>query len=204
VVAELLPGVDPVQKVSIVPRGMGALGLTWQRPSRDRYIQTATELRHAIAVLLGGRAAALLFVGESSTGAQDDLARTTDIASDMGRRFGMSQLGLRTFERPRSALVNPDLPTATPRDHGDETAVSIDREVNRIIQEGLDLATSLLREREEVVRQLAERLMEEQQLSGTDVRKALGLPEPVPEPEAAPAPAAATPARGKEPGGEDG
>jgi len=178
VVGSVLPETDPVQKVSIVPRGMGALGLTWQRALEDRYINTATELRNRIAVLLGGRAAELLFIGEPSTGAHNDLARATDIASDMVRRYGMSQLGLRTYERPRAAMANPDIPTATPRDHGDQTAVSIDREVDRIIQEGLDLASQVLAERKATVEQLAERLMEEQQLSGREVRQALGLPEP--------------------------
>jgi cell division protease FtsH len=178
VVGSVLQGADPVQKVSIVPRGMGALGLTWQRPLRDRYITTATELRHRIAVLLGGRAAELIFIGEPSTGAQDDLGRATQIASDMVRKYGMSELGLRTYEGPRAAMVNPDLPTSTPRDHGDQTAASIDREVDRLIREGLDLARQVLEEREATVKELAERLMEEQQLPGTEVREALGLPEP--------------------------
>jgi len=181
VVSEVLPGANPVQKVSIVPRGMGALGMTWQRITEDRYLMTATELRHRVAVLLGGRASELLFLGEPSTGAQDDLAKATDIASDMVRKYGMSQLGLRTYERPRAALVNPELPTATPRDHGDKTAVSIDREVDRIIEEGLALATQVLEERKEIIKGLASRLMDEQQLTGTEVREALGLPEPEPD-----------------------
>ena len=181
VVSEVLPGADSVQKVSIVPRGMGALGMTWQRITEDRYLMTATELNHRIAVLLGGRASELLFIGEPSTGAHDDLAKATDIASDMVRKYGMSQLGLRTYERPRAAMVNPELPSATPRDHGDQTAVSIDHEVDRIIQAGLDLATEVLKERKPIIEQLALRLMEEQQLTGPDVRQALGLPDPVEE-----------------------
>ena len=182
VVAELLPGSDPVQKVSIVPRGMGALGLTWHRITEDRYLMTETELRHRIATLLGGRAAELVFIGEPSTGAQDDLAKASEIASDMVRRYGMSQLGLRTFERPRMALVNPDLPVATPREHGDQTAANIDREVDRIIQDGLELATKVLGEHRATVEALAIRLLEEQQLSGVVVRQALGLPEREDEP----------------------
>jgi cell division protease FtsH len=131
-----------------------------------------------IAVLLGGRAAEILFLGEPSTGAQDDLAKATDIASDMVRKYGMSALGLRTFERPRMAMVNTDLTAASPREHGDQTAAEIDREVDRLIQEGLRLATSVLEERREVIERLAERLLEEQQLSGRDVREALGLADP--------------------------
>jgi cell division protease FtsH len=175
VVAEVLPGADPVSKVSIIPRGVTG-GVTWSEPE-ERLAWTTTQLKHRIAMALGGRAAEVLFLGEASTGAQNDLVVATDIASDMVRKYGMSELGLRTFERPRVALVNPELSTATPRDHGDETAVSIDREVDRIIQEGLELATEVLGERKEAVEQLAGRLMEEQQLTGKDVRQALGLPE---------------------------
>lgn len=173
VVSTLMPGVDPVQKVSIVPRGMGALGITWQRQSEDRYIQTETELRGRIAVLLGGRAAEILFIGEASTGAQDDLARATDIASDMVRRYGMSQLGLRTYERARTAMVNPELVAPTPREHGDETAANIDKEVDRLIQEGMAVATELLQKNRARIEKLAVRLLDEQQLSGEDVQKGL-------------------------------
>jgi cell division protease FtsH len=176
VVAEVLPGTDPVQKVSIVPRGIGALGLTWQRPIEDRHLMTATELKSRIAVLLGGRAAEMLFLGEPSTGAQDDLGRATDIASDMVRKYGMSQLGLRTFERPRAALVNPEMVAATPREHGEQTAENIDKEVDRIIQEGLALATSVLEDRRAIIERLAARLLDEQQLPGVELRRALGLP----------------------------
>jgi cell division protease FtsH len=178
VVAEVLPGTDPVQKVSIVPRGMGALGLTWNRQSEDRYLMTSSQLKDQIAVLLGGRAAELLFIGEASTGAGDDLGKATEIAGDMVRKYGMSELGLRTYERARSAMVNPELPTATPRDHGDTAAASIDQEVDRLIQEGLGRATEILETHTEQVRALAERLMKEQQLSGRDIREVLGLPEP--------------------------
>jgi cell division protease FtsH len=180
VVAAVLPGTNPVQKVSIVPRGLAALGLTWQRATEDRYLMTATELKNEIAVALGGRAAEILFCGEPSTGAQNDLSRATDVASDMVRKYGMSALGQRTYERPRVAMVNTDLPATTPREHGEETAVTIDREVDRLIQDGLNTASEILEQHEATIRDLAERLMEEQQLSGTDLRQALGLPEPGP------------------------
>ena len=176
VVAAVLPKTDPVHKVSIVPRGLGALGYTWQQSTEDRFLRTATELRQDIAMLLGGRAAELLFIGEASTGAQDDLARATDIASDMVRRYGMSELGLRTFERTRAAMVNADASAATPRDHGDSTAVSIDQEVDRLILEGLEQATQILEENEAAVRGLTEELLERQKLTGDEVRQALGLP----------------------------
>lgn len=176
VVAEVLPKVDPVRKVSVVPRGMGALGITWQQRSEDRFLRTASELRQDIAVLLGGRASEVLFLGEPSTGAQDDLARATDIASDMVRRYGMSELGLRTFERPRAALVNADMTAATPRDHGDQAAGSIDQEVDRLILEGLERATEILKEHEAAVLKMTDMLIERQKLSGAEVRAELGLP----------------------------
>ena len=181
VVAEMLPKGDPVRKVSIVPRGMSSLGTTWQQPSEDRFLKTASELRDDIAMLLGGRASELLIFGEPSTGAQGDLARATEIASDMVRRYGMSELGLRTFERPRAAMVNADTTAATPRDHGDNTAGNIDREVDRLILEGLEQAMAILKQHEPVVRELTETLLEKQKLTGDEIRQALGLP-PIKEP----------------------
>ena len=188
VVSEILPGADPVQKISIVPRGIAALGLTWQRQTEDRFLQTATELKHAIAVALGGRAAEIFFIGEPSTGAQNDLARATDVASDMVRKYGMSPLGQRTFERTRTAMVNADLTAANPRDHGDATAMTIDREVDHLMEEGLKTATAILEEHQELIRSLAEELLEKQQISGKDLRRALGLPEPEPAPPTEPKP----------------
>jgi len=176
VVAELLPKVDPVRKVSIVPRGMGALGITWHQMSEDRFLRTASELEQDISVLLGGRAAEELFIGEPSTGAQSDLSRATEIASNMVRRYGMSELGLRTYEGPRAAMVNEDQTAATPRDHGDSTAVSIDREVDRLISDGMKRATELLKEHESAVHELADLLEEKQKISGAEVRQKLGLP----------------------------
>ncbi len=177
VVAEVLPKADPVEKVSIIPRGSAALGVTWRRVTEDRYLMTATELKHHIAVLLGGRAAEIVFLGEPSTGAQDDLSRATDVASDMVRKYGMSPLGLRTFERARMAMVNPDAVSASPREHGDKTAANIDNEVDRIIEEGLELATSVLQEHRDIIEDLATQLLEKQKLEGKEIRQALGLPE---------------------------
>lgn len=98
-VALALPETDPVHKISIIPRGIGALGYTLQRPTEDRFLMTRTDLEHKIVVLLGGRAAEKLVFGELSTGAADDLARATDIARDMITRFGMDEgLGYIAFE----------------------------------------------------------------------------------------------------------
>ena len=173
-VAEALAGADPVNKVTIIPRGMG-LGVTWQQPSEDRFLKTQSELRDEIAVLLGGRAAEMMFIGEPSTGAHDDLARATQIASDMVRKFGMSPLGVRTFERARTALVQSDVPSGSPRDHGDQTADSIDREVQLLVDDGLARAHDVLDRHRTAIDTLAAELLEVQQLSGARVREILGL-----------------------------
>ena len=101
-VAATLPGVDPVHKVSIIPRGVGALGYTMQRPTEDRFLLARPELENRIAVLMGGRAAeALIFDGEVSTGASDDLQRATEIAMEMVTRYGMDEtVGQRTYAPP--------------------------------------------------------------------------------------------------------
>lgn len=183
VVAEILPSTDPVQKVSIIPRGI-SMGLTSMSPQEDRFSMTTSQLKDRITMLLGGRAAELLFIGEADTGAQMDLAQASEMAGDMVRKYGMSSLGLRTFERPRTSMLAPDLPISSPRDHGEETAVAIDREVNSILEEGLQQATSVLKEQRVVVESLFERLMEHQQLEGKEVREALGLPPMEEQPEA--------------------
>ena len=110
-VALALPETDPVHKISIIPRGIGALGYTLQRPTEDRFLMTRTDLEHKIVVLLGGRAAEKLVFGELSTGAADDLARATDIARDMITRFGMDEgLGYIAFEAQRPRFVDtPEL-----------------------------------------------------------------------------------------------
>ncbi|MCC6750233.1 MAG: ATP-dependent zinc metalloprotease FtsH [Deltaproteobacteria bacterium] len=177
VVAETLPGANPVQKVTIVPRGMG-LGLTWQRITEDRYLLTESELLDRICVLLGGRAAEMLFIGQPSTGAHDDLTKATELASDMVRKYGMSELGSRTFDKTRALLVNAEVAAATPREHGERTAEEIDKQVARIVEEQLERARTTLTARRPVIEQLAGRLLEVQQLSGTELRQALGLPEP--------------------------
>ncbi|MBW2735529.1 MAG: ATP-dependent zinc metalloprotease FtsH [Deltaproteobacteria bacterium] len=174
VVREALPGLDPVNKVTILPRGM-SLGVTWSLPE-ERFITTYSRLRDEIATLLGGRAAELAFIGEACTGAQDDLARATQIASDIVRKYGMSEVGLRTFDRDRAAMVNPELAVASPRDHGDQTAHSIDSEVQRLIADGLKKATEVLEKHRDAVETLCDELVDKQQLTGERVREELGLP----------------------------
>jgi len=107
-VAMSLPGQDPVHKISIIPRGIGALGYTIQRPTEDRFLMTRVELENKMAVLLGGRAAELVFFEHLSTGAADDLVKATDIARSMVLRYGMNEkLGHVVYEREQQSMLGP-------------------------------------------------------------------------------------------------
>jgi cell division protease FtsH len=146
-VASSLPGVDPVQKVSIIPRGVGALGYTIQRPTEDRFLLGATDLRNRIAVLMGGRAAeALIFDGEVSTGAADDLQRATEIAFEMVTRYGMDQtVGQRTYATPRQPFLTG--PQADRIDAAEATAREIDVAIRDFVAQGLKRASEILNAR---------------------------------------------------------
>src|SRR6266498_4365245 len=121
-VAELVPGTDPVNKISIIPRGVAALGYTQQLPTEDRYLMTRSELLARIYVLLGGRVAEEMIFGDISTGAQNDLQKATEIARTMVTQFGMSErLGLVALEGPRTAPFLP-VPTLAQKEYSDETA----------------------------------------------------------------------------------
>ena len=145
-VAASLPGVDPVHKVSIIPRGIGALGYTMQRPTEDRFVLARHDLANRIAVLMGGRASeALIFDGEVSTGAADDLQRATEIALQMVTRFGMDEtVGQRTYSAP----PQPFLGTSTSGVKASETTErEIDVAVRDIITKAFEQATAILRTR---------------------------------------------------------
>src|SRR5690606_18075509 len=127
-VAMALPGTDAVHKVSIIPRGIGALGYTIQRPTEDRFLMTREELLNKMAVLLGGRAAEKIVFGHLSTGAADDLAKVTDIARAMVTRYGMSdKLGHVALEKDRRSLLGTDQPYygMEQRSSSDETAAAV-------------------------------------------------------------------------------
>lgn len=131
-VAMALPGVDPVHKVSIIPRGICALGYTIQRPTEDRFLMTLEELENKMAVLLGGRAAEKIVFGHLSTGAADDLAKVTDIARAIVTRYGMSErLGHIALEKDQRSFLATDQPYYGPqeRTYSDETAAAVDKEV---------------------------------------------------------------------------
>jgi cell division protease FtsH len=166
-VALALPGVDPVHKVSIIPRGVGALGYTIQRPTEDRFLMTRQELEDKMAVLLGGRAAELIVFGHLSTGAADDLRRVTDIARSMVTRYGMTErLGSVAYERDtRTFLQGPDLPLAPrERDFGEETGNAIDNEVRAIVDGALERTVKLLQGRRAILERTAQRLLEKETL----------------------------------------
>ena len=160
-------------KISIVPRGMAALGLTWQRPTEDRYLLTTAELRDRIAALLGGRAAEEVFIGDVTTGAQNDLARATDIARAMVRQYGMSEiLGPVAFD-PEQKSVLPVRDFMPSCEHGSAVGDQIDAEVRRVLEEGLTRAREVLESPREQVEQVAARLLEQEQLEGDDLRSML-------------------------------
>ena len=171
IVASTLPGVDPVHKISIVQRGFGALGYTMQLPFEDRYLMTRTELLNQLAVLLGGRSAEEIALGEVSTGAQNDLQRATDIARAMVTQFGMSEaMGAISYEGSRRAAFL-DLPGGQDRGpHGEETTRQIDAEVRRIMTEAHGLAGRVLGERRHALEAVARRLLEKEVIDGTELR----------------------------------
>jgi cell division protease FtsH len=146
-VAASLPGVDPVHKVSIIPRGVGALGYTIQRPTEDRFLLARHDLESRISVLMGGRAAeALVFDGEVSTGASDDLQRATEIATEMVTRYGMNErLGPRTYAPPQQPFLTGT--TANRVEASETTEREIDIAVREIVVKAFDRATEVLRAR---------------------------------------------------------
>lgn len=174
-VACSLPHVDPVHKVSIIPRGMGALGYTLQRPEEDRHLVTQTELQHRICVLLGGIAAEEIVYEETSTGAQNDLERGTDIARRMVMEFGMSpKLGRVNYrESKRSPFLSTAVSAPGDHVHSEQTIREIDLEVKRIIDECMQIARDTLMQRREVLEHLTRELMEVEVMDATQLQQIL-------------------------------
>jgi len=167
-----LPGSDEVHKVSIIPRGIGALGYTIQRPADDRYIMTRAELENRIAVLLGGRAAEKLVFDHLSTGAADDLAKVTDIARSMVMRFGMDEvLGHVSYESGGPGFLNQQSgQTYLERRYSETTALHIDEAVTRIVEAMFARACDVLRINRAVLEKSARQLLAKETLSETDIR----------------------------------
>jgi cell division protease FtsH len=174
IVASVLPGLDPVHKISIVQRGFGALGYTMQLPLEDRYLLTRTDLLNQLSVLLAGRTAEEIAFEEISTGAQNDLQRATDIARAMVTEFGMSDtLGAINYDgHKRGAFL--DMPIPNERGpHSEDTAQKIDAEVKRIMTEAHDQARRVLQERRSSLDDLATRLLEKEVIEGDELRAML-------------------------------
>jgi len=168
-VAMALPGTDPVHKVSIIPRGMGALGYTIQRPTEDRFIVTRDELENRMAVLLGGRAAEWIVFHHLSTGASDDLRRVTDMARSMVVQYGMSRdLGPVTYERDQRGMLG-GMAMPAERAYAETTATSIDREVHDIAQLAFDRAVAVLSERRTLLDATAHKLLDQETLEADDI-----------------------------------
>ena len=173
-VAESVPTADPVHRVSIIPRGIGALGYTLQLPTEDRYLMTHSELEDRLAVLLGGRVAEEITFNETSTGAQNDLFRATDIARSMIREYGMSQvLGPVTFERERRPLFLETMLPPSAKDYSEATAQEIDREVRSLINRAHDRAMEILSGKKAVLEDVAKILLKKEVIEGDELRQVL-------------------------------
>ena len=168
-VASALPGADPVHKVSIIPRGIGALGYTMQRPTEDRFLIERGELINRMAVLMGGRASEEIVFGEISTGAADDLDRATDIARQMVTRFGMAEaLGQRVYEPQRQAFLGEAMIGTRPKDYSDETGREIDIAVRKLIDEAYEKAKATLNARRKELEEGTALLLEKETITPDD------------------------------------
>jgi cell division protease FtsH len=186
IVASALPGTDAVHKISIIPRGIGALGYTIQRPTEDRYLMTREELENKMAVLLGGRAAEHLVYGHLSTGAADDLSKATDIARNMVTRFGMGgKLGPVTYETDPNGFLGQAM--GARRLYAEDTAREIDVAVRDIVSAQFDRARGILARNRALLDESAKTLLEKETLADQQLAVVLGrvAPEPVPVPVAA-------------------
>jgi cell division protease FtsH len=170
-VALATPGADPVHKVSIIPRGIGALGYTMQRPAEDRYIATRVELEARMTVLLGGRAAELVAFGELSTGAADDLVRATELAREMVMRYGMDEtVGNVVYAEAGAELLGGhSLIAPESRMYSETTAREIEEGVRALVQQALDRAVALLTLHRDALDRCAARLVERETLAREDL-----------------------------------
>ncbi|MEO1600877.1 MAG: ATP-dependent zinc metalloprotease FtsH [Pseudomonadota bacterium] len=170
-VAMALPGSDPVHKVSIIPRGIGALGYTIQRPTEDRFLMTQEELENKIAVLLGGRAAEKIVYGHLSTGAADDLVKATDIARAMVARYGMDEdLGHVSYDTDRPGFLGTGEQSSwLNRRYSDATAERMDTKVRQVIDAVFDRTLGILRENADLLKESSAQLLERETLDEADL-----------------------------------
>jgi cell division protease FtsH len=178
IVAESVEHADPVHKISIIPRGVAALGYTQQQPTEDRYLMTRSELLDRLAVLLGGRVAEELVFQEISTGAQNDLQRASDIARAMVTQYGMSdRLGLVSYEQARQAMFLPE-GFGPGKNYSEAKAAEIDEEIARLVEEAHQRVQKILSERRKVLNELAQLLSVKESVHGDELRKMLAAAEP--------------------------
>jgi cell division protease FtsH len=170
-VAYSLPNTDPVHKVSIIPRGLAALGYTLQRPEGDRYLMTHSELESRIEVLLAGTIAEEMIFEDVSTGAQNDLERATEIARSIVMDYGMSRLGRVAFRESHRSVFLTVPGEERAHDHSEETAREIDREVKRILSELLEKVRDILKTRRTSLVAIAERLIEVESIESLELRE---------------------------------
>jgi len=182
-VATALPGTDNVHKISIIPRGVAALGYTMQLPTEDRFLMTESELENRVATLLGGRVAEELIFDEVSTGAHDDLSKATDIARSMVKTFGMSpRLGQVSLEKDRRGLMlQSPIDPISRSEYSEQTARAIDDEVRRIIDEQRERVAEILSHRRQVLVRAAQLLLAKETISGQELRDLMTAQESEPE-----------------------
>jgi cell division protease FtsH len=171
-VALSLPGTDAIHKVSIIPRGIGALGYTIQRPTEDRFLMTRQELENKMQVLLGGRAAEHIVFGEVSTGASDDLQKVTSIARAIVMRYGMHEkLGNVVYEEERPSFLGETGLSLKERNFSEETAREIDSAVRSIVGAAFERTVALLAERRDVLEAAAAELLKKETLNEPELQR---------------------------------
>jgi cell division protease FtsH len=160
-----LPGSDPVHKISIIPRGIGALGYTLQRPTEDRFLMTREELEHKIMVLLGGRAAEKIIFNHLSTGASDDLAKVSDIARNMITRYGMDEaIGHVVYEENIQSFIGQAGQSPPGCKVSNETAEKIDQSIRQLIEINYDRTCKLLEDNRDILEKCARQLLQQETL----------------------------------------
>jgi cell division protease FtsH len=175
-VAESREHADKVSKISIIPRGVAALGYTQQQPTEDRYLMTRAELLDRLDVFLGGRVAEEIIFGDVSTGAHDDLQRASDLARHMVTQYGMSDaLGLGTFERPRQALFLRG-PSVSEREYSEDTARVIDDEMRKLLEAARQRVRETLEEKRNMLEALAKLLIEKEAVDRNALTTLLAAP----------------------------
>ena len=177
IVALSLPGTDPVQKISIIPRGIAALGYTMQVPTEDRFLMRKTELLNKIATLLGGRAAEEIFFSDISTGAHNDLSKATDIARSMVKEYGMSaSVGQVYFSREKRPLFL-EAGMQSGGEYSEATAQLIDTEIREIISAQYTKALEIIRGHQDSIEKAAVVLLEKEKIDGKELKALMGIPE---------------------------